>query len=115
MLFHIFFKILFSIIMQSHYSFDICNTIPIWKGTFDNLTVCMPANFSCFYCHLQTFFIIHFFKQSFQNTIRVSSSLDPDHDQHSVCPDLGPNCLHRLSADDKSCRFNIAVTIFSSP
>ena len=34
------------------------------------------------------------------NTNRVSNSLDPDQDQHSVGPDLGPNCLQRLFADD---------------
>ena len=38
----------------------------------------------------------------FRNTIRVSNSLDQDQDQHSVGPDLGPNCSQRLSADDKS-------------
>ena len=32
----------------------------------------------------------------------VSNSLDPDQDQHSFSPDLGPNCLQRLSADNKS-------------
>ena len=31
----------------------------------------------------------------------MSNCLDPDHDRHSVGPDLGPNCLQRLSADDK--------------
>ena len=31
-------------------------------------------------------------------------SLDPDHERHSVGPVLGPNCLQRLSADDKSGR-----------
>ena len=31
-----------------------------------------------------------------------SSLTDPDQDRHSVGPDLGPNCLQRLSADDKS-------------
>ena len=36
----------------------------------------------------------------FRNTIRVSNSLDPDQAQHFVGPDLGPNCLQRLSADD---------------
>ena len=41
----------------------------------------------------------HFF--SFFSALRVSNSLDPDPDQHSVRPDLGANCLHRLSADDK--------------
>ena len=38
-------------------------------------------------------------------TIRVSTrsnGLDPDQDQQSVGPDLGPNCFQRLSADDKS-------------
>ena len=29
-------------------------------------------------------------------------SLDPDQDRHSVGPDLDPNCLLKLSADDKS-------------
>ena len=60
----------------------------------------------------QIFVVIcwHFFskytvtKTSFSNTIRVlvSNCLDPDQDQHSVGPDLFPNCLQRLSADDKS-------------
>ena len=35
----------------------------------------------------------------------MSNSLDPDQDRHSVGPDLDPNCLQRLSADDKSHRF----------
>ena len=35
----------------------------------------------------------------FFNTIRVSNSLDPDQARHFVGPDLGPNCLKRLSAD----------------
>ena len=34
--------------------------------------------------------------------IRVSNSLDPDQAQQYVRPDLGPNCLQRLSTDDKS-------------
>ena len=29
--------------------------------------------------------------------MRVSNKLDPDQDRHSVCPDLSPNCLQRLS------------------
>ena len=29
----------------------------------------------------------------------MSSSLDPDQARHFVRPDLGPNCLQRLSAD----------------
>ena len=42
-----------------------------------------------------------FLKNSFRNTIGVSNGLDPDQDGHVVGPDLGPNCLQRLSADDK--------------
>ena len=34
--------------------------------------------------------------------MKVSNSLDPDQAQHFVGPDLGPNCLPRLSADDTS-------------
>ena len=40
-------------------------------------------------------------KNSCRNTIRVSNSLDPDQDRHFVGPDLGPNCLCRLSTDDR--------------
>ena len=43
-----------------------------------------------------------FSKNSFRNTISVSNGLDPDQDRHFVSPDLGPNCLQKLSADDKS-------------
>ena len=43
-----------------------------------------------------------FSKNSFRNTIKVSNGLDPDEDRHFVGPDLGPNCLQRLSADVKS-------------
>ena len=37
----------------------------------------------------------------YRNTIRLSLSnnLDQDQAQHHSGPDLGPNCLHRLSAD----------------
>ena len=30
----------------------------------------------------------------------MSNSFDPDQDRHSAGPDLGPNCLEGLSADD---------------
>ena len=43
---------------------------------------------------------ITFFKKSIRNTIRMSSSLDPDQARRSVGPDLGANYLPRLSADD---------------
>ena len=42
----------------------------------------------------------------------MSYGSDPDQDQHSVGPDLGPNCLQRLSADDKIHFFaNVISTI----
>ena len=31
----------------------------------------------------------------------MSNGLDPNQDLHSVCPDLEPNCLQRLSVEDK--------------
>ena len=36
------------------------------------------------------------------NIISVSNNLDPDQAQHFVGPDLVPNCLQKLSADNKS-------------
>ena len=40
------------------------------------ITYCMLGNFSCFCCHLPTFFKINFYsKNSFRNTIRVSNGL----------------------------------------
>ena len=48
------------------------------------------------------FFKTNFFlTNSFWNIIKVSNSLDPDQAQPFVGPDLGPNCLQRLSEDDK--------------
>ena len=35
-------------------------------------------------------------------TMRLSNGLDPDLDPHFFGPDLGPNCLQRLSADNRS-------------
>ena len=37
----------------------------------------------------------------YSNTISVSNYLYPDKDRHSVGPDLGPNCLQMLWADEK--------------
>ena len=48
-----------------------------------------------------------FFKNSFfqkilfQEHYQSVKQLDPDQDRHFVGPDLGPNCLQRLSADGK--------------
>ena len=53
------------------------------------------------YCHCLTFHN-SFSNNSFRNTFRVSNDLDPDQDRSFGGPDLVPNCLQRLSADDKS-------------
>ena len=47
-------------------------------------------------------FKIVFQKKSFRNSIRlrVSNSLDQDQARHFVGPDLGPNCLQKLSAEE---------------
>ena len=67
-------------------------------------TLCMLGNISCFYCSLLTFQNKLFSKNYFSSTIRVSNGLDPDKDRHFVGPYLGPTCLQRLSADNKSGR-----------
>ena len=41
-----------------------------------------------------------FRKNSFRDRIRASNSLDPNHAGHAVRPDLGPNCLLKVSADN---------------
>ena len=54
-----------------------------------------------------------FLKNSFRNTIKVSNSLDPDQARHFVGPDLGPNCLRKLLADDTSWQWvNLKDSIF---
>ena len=64
--------------------------------------LCPLGNFSCFFCGLLIFSKSSFSKDSFRITMRVANSLDPDQARHSVGPDLGPNCLQKLSADDAS-------------
>ena len=61
---------------------------------------CRMGNFSCFFVVCCFFSKSTFSKNSFRNTITVSKSLDPDQARHFVGPDLGPNCLQRISADD---------------
>ena len=49
---------------------------------------------------------VDFFKSNFlkKRSFRVSNGFEPDQDQQNIGPDLGPNCLQRLCADDKSSR-----------
>ena len=72
------------------------------------MCLCILGNSSCFYCRRLTLFKIDLFKKFFQEHSRVPNNLDPDQD--SVGPDLDPNCLQRLSADDKS-RVNLLMYV----
>ena len=54
------------------------------------------------FCRLLIFFKINFLKNSFRNIFRMSNSLDPDQARRFVGPDLGQNCLPKLSEDDTS-------------
>ena len=61
----------------------------------------MLGNFFTIFVVCRYFSTLFSSKFSFRNDIGVSYSLDPDQARHYVRPDLGPNCLQRLSADDK--------------
>ena len=72
------------------------------------------------FCRLRIFLINLFFEKSFRNKIRMSNSLDPDQarqnsldpDQarQNVGPNLGPNCLQRLSTYDTGTEARRKVT-----
>ena len=59
-----------------------------------------------FHNFVAVFSRLSFLKNSFTNSIRVSNCLDPDQDRPFVGPDLGPNCLQKLSADHISRRLH---------
>ena len=63
------------------------------------------------------FFQLTFSKNSFMNIIRVSINLDPDKGRRSVGPDLGANCLQRLSRDNISmlARKELKICNFECP
>ena len=62
----------------------------------------MLGNFVFVLSSADYFFSKSCLNNSFRNTIRVSNSLDPVQARNFVGPDLGPNRLQRLSADDTS-------------
>ena len=101
-------KIIFSVKCNDKSNMNVF-TSSLWENIqwgffyFDQF-IWMLGNFSCFCSHLLTFSKLTFSQNSFRNTIRVSNSLDSEQDRHSVGPDLRPNCLQRLSVDDKSRR-----------
>ena len=61
--------------------------IMLFRKSVTVLSLFMLGNFSCFCCRLLTFFKKTLSENYFRNTIRVSISLNPDQDRHSV-----PNC-----------------------
>ena len=67
---------------------------------FACLTLCPLGVFPAFSSSADFFSKSTFSKNSFKNTIKVSNSLDPDQARHFVGPDLGPNCLQKLSEDE---------------
>ena len=76
-----------------------CLNEPVPYQIYMYSTLC-PLGFFPLFCRLLNLFKVNFSKNYFRNMIRVSNSLDPDLASHSVQPDLGPNCLQRLSADN---------------
>ena len=68
-----------------------CILISFWIFEIRNIAFIFPSHFII--VQYFTLWMLDFF-----NTIRVSNSLDPDQAQHFVAPDLGKNCLQRLSS-----------------
>ena len=66
------------------------------------ITLCILGNFCLHFCRLLNFSKSTFSKNSFWTIIRMSDSLDSDQARHFVGPDLGLNCLQKLSSDDTS-------------
>ena len=64
-----------------------------------------------FFCRL----LLTIFKINFSKTLRVSNGLDPDQDQCSVSPDLGPNCLQILQRSSLVGRVNIIRRLLPTP
>ena len=74
--------------------------------TYEILKLCISSNFACFWSSAVFFQNQHFRK--IKDT-RVSNILDPDQARQNVGPDLDPNCLQKLSADEKSCRWQTKI------
>ena len=68
--------------------------------------------FVFFFCRLLFFFKINAFENVFKNIIIVSNILDPDQARSFVRPDLGPNCLQKLSAEDTSRQRGLSEEFF---
>ena len=67
------------------------------------LTLCLLGNFASLFVVCEFFYTIStFLKNYFRKTIKEWNNLDPDQAKCFVGPDLGPDCLQWLSADDTS-------------
>ena len=73
--------------------YDKCNFNSLPTGKFSMLLSC-----------LLNFLKINFFEKSFQEYHRSVKQFGSRSGQTNVGPDLGPNCLQRLSADNTSSR-----------
>ena len=62
---------------------------------------------------LKTGFTVTLSINNFRNTISVSNRLDLDQARQNVGPDLGPNCLQMLSADNKTTTSRESVKKFT--
>ena len=58
------------------------------------------------------FFKIKLFQKNHSGTQMECHGLDQDQDRHSLGPDLGPNCLQRLSADGSFSCFGCHLLTF---
>ena len=83
---------------------------PHRESKYSSFNSLHAVNYSCFLSSTDFFQNQLFRKNCFRNAIRVSNGLDQDQTRHFVGPDLGPNCLQRLSADDTS-RQRVKLTL----
>ena len=63
------------------------------------LPTAILGNFSCFFLLSADFVSKSTFLKTLSVIPSVSNTLDPDQAGHFVRPDLGPNCVQRLSTD----------------
>ena len=81
-------------------SFLLFSKLPYLPLIFVHILTLCPRNWEIFHAFMSS-------ADFFQNELLgiffsgiPSNSLDPDQARHFVGPDLGPNCLQKLSADD---------------
>ena len=71
-------------------------------GKVSIFNLCMLGNFSCFSCRLLTFFQNLLFQKILSGILSECQTVWIQIRTDSVGPDLGSDCLQRLSADNKS-------------